>query len=215
MARITGHSIHPRRTRRGPLTRQQILDAALGLFSRQGFTKTTVRDIAKEAGITDAAIYYHFESKRELLEALVEEGGFVAGLQNLGRVEAVMPIGETVRWMAAGAVNLMDTNRDFLRLIMMEGLGGDETALEQYARLLDLWEAALTSVLARYESKGVLAAGSAPEAARQVIYTIMMAFQDSLMGRHGLAGATSEARQETMLRFLGPGLDRLLAGHTA
>ena len=37
----------------------------------------------------------------------------------------------------------MDENRDFLRLIIMEGLGGDEAALEQYSRLLDIWETAL------------------------------------------------------------------------
>jgi len=47
-----------------------------------------VRDIARKAGITDAAIYYHFDSKRELLEALVEERGFVTSLQTLERVNS-------------------------------------------------------------------------------------------------------------------------------
>ncbi len=61
-----------RQTRRGPHTRKQILDASLHLFSRRGFARTTVRDIAREAGITDAAIFYHFHSKREVLESLVE-----------------------------------------------------------------------------------------------------------------------------------------------
>src|SRR5688572_8829474 len=106
-----------KRTRRGPYTRQQILDASLRLFSERGFARTTVRDIARQAGITDAAIYYHFESKRELLEALVEERGFLTSLQNLERVEAELPLPEMLLWMSAGAVNLMDANRDFLRLI--------------------------------------------------------------------------------------------------
>ncbi len=56
-----------RRTRRGPRTRKQILDASLRLFSERGFARTTVRDIARAAGITDAAIFYHFQSKRDLL----------------------------------------------------------------------------------------------------------------------------------------------------
>src|SRR5437879_2045322 len=106
-----------KRTRRGPHTRQQILDASLRLFSERGFARTTVRDIARQAGITDAAIYYHFQSKRELLEALVEERGFVSGLQNLQRVTADLPLRDTLFWMASGAVNIMDENRDFLRLI--------------------------------------------------------------------------------------------------
>src|SRR5688572_2462864 len=140
---VTRSSTTPKRTRRGPYTRKQILDASLKLFSERGFARTTVRDIARQAGITDAAIYYHFQSKRDLLEALVDERGFLTSLQNLERVEAEMPLRDMVLWMSAGAVNLMDANRDFLRLIIMEGLGGDEAALEQYSHLLDLWEGAL------------------------------------------------------------------------
>ena len=89
-----------KRTRRGPHTRQQILDASLRLFSERGFARTTVRDIARQAGITDAAIYYHFDSKRELLEALVEEQGFLNSLQNLARLQADLPLQEMLLWMA-------------------------------------------------------------------------------------------------------------------
>jgi AcrR family transcriptional regulator len=201
-----------KRTRRGPYTRQQILDASLSLFSRQGFARTTVRDIARQAGITDAAIYYHFDSKRDLLEALVEERGFLTAFQNLERVEAEMPVQEMVQWMTAGAVNLMDANRDFLRLIIMEGLGGDEAALEQYTRLIDLWENALVTVLGRYETKGEIPAGHGPDLARHVVYTILMAFQDSLLGRHGLGITTADDRQAALRSFLGPTLARLLDG---
>lgn len=202
-----------KRTRRGPFTRQQILDASLRLFSERGFARTTVRDIARQAGITDAAIYYHFDSKREVLEALVEERGFLTSLQNLERVEAAMPLREMIVWMSAGAINLMDQNRDFLRLIIMEGLGGDEAALEQYTRLLDLWESALIAVLRRYEEKGELrSAEPTDELARQIIYTIMMAFQDSLLGRHGFYGPTTDERQSAIRTFLGPSLQRLLDG---
>src|SRR3989337_2650558 len=86
----------PKRTRRGPHTRQQILDASLRLFSERGFARTTVRDIARQAGITDAAIYYHFESKRDLLEALVEERGFLSSLQNLARLHADVALQQTL-----------------------------------------------------------------------------------------------------------------------
>jgi len=201
-----------KRTRRGPFTRQLILDASLSLFSRRGFARTTVRDIARKAGITDAAIYYHFDSKRELLEALVEERGFVTSLQTLERVNADLPLREFVLWMSAGAVNLMDDNRDFLRLIIMEGLGGDEAALEQYTRLVDLWERALVITFGRYEKKGELAAGVAEGLAPHIIYTILMAFQDSLIGRHGFGSPTPSQRQQALRAFLGPSIDRLLRG---
>ena len=199
-----------KRTRRGPYTRKQILDASLRLFSERGFARTTVRDIARQAGITDAAIYYHFESKRELLEALVEERGFVASLQNLERVEAELPLPDMILWMAGGAITIMDQNRDFLRLIIMEGLGGDEAALEQYSRLLDLWENALATVIHRYEEKGELKRDGADDVARHIIYTILMAFQDSLLGRHSLAGRSARERQDALSAYVRPALDRIL-----
>jgi len=199
-----------KRTRRGPHTRQQILDASLRLFSERGFARTTVRDIARQAGITDAAIYYHFESKRELLEALVEERGFLNSLQNLERVTADLPLSETVLWMARGAINLMDDNRDFLRLIIMEGLGGDEAALEQYRRLIDLWENALSVVLERYVQKGELDAAAVPSLARQIIYIILMAFEDNLLGRHTAAGASPEERRESQAGFVNEALRAVL-----
>ncbi len=200
-----------RQTRRGPHTRKQILDASLHLFSRRGFARTTVRDIAREAGITDAAIYYHFQSKREVLKALVEERGFVAGLQQLERVSADLPLQETLLWMTRGAINIMDENRDFLRLIIMEGLGGDESALEQYHRLVDLWESALTTVLQRYTEKGEMPRNSPPQAmARQVIYLILMAFQDTLMGRHVSPEAAPEERRQALAAFVGDAMNHFL-----
>lgn len=195
-----------KRTRRGPHTRQQILDASLRLFSERGFARTTVRDIARQAGITDAAIYYHFGSKRELLDALVEERGFVHSLQNLERLTADLPLAETIIWMARGAINIMDDNRDFLRLIIMEGLGGDDSALEQYRRLIDLWEKALTVVLGRYVAKGDLASEGVPTLARHIIYTILMAFEDNLLGRHTTEGATPQQRRDAQAEFVSAAL---------
>jgi len=188
------------------------MDASLRLISERGFARTTVRDIAQEAGITDAAIYYHFQSKREILNALVEERGFVAGLQQLERVSADLPLEETLLWMAHGAINIMDENRDFLRLIFLEGLAGDESALEQYSHLTNLWESALTAVLRRYTEKGDLP-GVTPEVmARQVIYLILMAFQDTLMGRHVPPGATPEERRKALQAFADEALANLLRG---
>ena len=201
-----------RRTRRGPHTRQQILDASLRLFSERGFTRTTVRDIAREAGITDAAIYYHFQSKRDLLEALVEEKGFLEGLQNLERVTADLPLEQMLTWMARGAIELMDENREFLRLVIMEGLGGDEAGLDQYRRLLDLWQDALTTVLTRYKEKGELPGDSLPSLSRQIIYLILMSFVESLLGRNVSPAASTLERREALVVFAESGIRTIVTG---
>jgi AcrR family transcriptional regulator len=51
-------------------TRARILDAALELFSEHGFDGTTLQQIADRLGFTKAALYYHFRSKDDLLDAL-------------------------------------------------------------------------------------------------------------------------------------------------
>src|SRR5579883_1119565 len=52
--------------------REQIIDAALRVFAQKGYSKATNKDIAREAGITPGLIYYYFESKEALLNALIE-----------------------------------------------------------------------------------------------------------------------------------------------
>lgn len=53
-------------------TKERILIAAIALFAEKGFGVVTMREIAKGAGITQGAIYNHFESKDRLLECLYE-----------------------------------------------------------------------------------------------------------------------------------------------
>jgi AcrR family transcriptional regulator len=51
-------------------TRERILDVALDLFTEQGYDGTSLRQIAEQLGVTKAALYYHFESKGDILLAL-------------------------------------------------------------------------------------------------------------------------------------------------
>ncbi len=48
-------------------TRQQLIDTALQLFSRQGIEKTTLKQVAQEAGVTHGALYWHFRNRSDLL----------------------------------------------------------------------------------------------------------------------------------------------------
>lgn len=53
-------------------TKQKILDAALDLFSVQGYEATSVSQIADAVDIRKASLYSHFKSKQEILDALIE-----------------------------------------------------------------------------------------------------------------------------------------------
>jgi TetR/AcrR family acrAB operon transcriptional repressor len=54
-------------------TREAIIDAAVQVFLIQGVSRTTLAQIAKAAGVTRGAIYWHFENKEDLLAALWEQ----------------------------------------------------------------------------------------------------------------------------------------------
>ncbi len=54
------------------VTRNRILDAAVELFGQKGVSQTSLNDIAREAGVTRGAIYWHFENKVDLFNAMME-----------------------------------------------------------------------------------------------------------------------------------------------
>ncbi len=53
-------------------TRNQILEAAEKAFYKRGIARTTLADIAELAGVTRGAIYWHFDNKAELVQALLD-----------------------------------------------------------------------------------------------------------------------------------------------
>ncbi len=55
--------------------REQLLDVALEVFARSGYHETSMNDVADAAGVTKPVLYQHFESKRELYQALLDEVG--------------------------------------------------------------------------------------------------------------------------------------------
>ncbi|MGK5090908.1 TetR/AcrR family transcriptional regulator [Deltaproteobacteria bacterium TL4] len=55
-------------------TRVRVLNAAAKLFRHKGYAETTLREIAKECNLKAGSIYYHFGSKDEILEKVLEYG---------------------------------------------------------------------------------------------------------------------------------------------
>jgi AcrR family transcriptional regulator len=60
-------------TTRANSKRKDMVAAALRLFAERGIKATTIRDIAHEAGVTEGALYRHFESKEQLAQSLFAE----------------------------------------------------------------------------------------------------------------------------------------------
>ncbi|WP_372605240.1 TetR/AcrR family transcriptional regulator [Actibacterium sp.] len=67
----TPDSPRPKFRRRAEARPDEVLDAALELFTEQGYARTTVEQIARRAGLSKGAVYLYFPSKDALLEGLV------------------------------------------------------------------------------------------------------------------------------------------------
>jgi AcrR family transcriptional regulator len=59
-------------------TRTHILQAAIALFSKNGYDATSVAEICQAAGVSKGAFYHHFASKQTVFQALLE--GWLSGL---------------------------------------------------------------------------------------------------------------------------------------
>ena len=59
---------------RSAATRQDIIDAAVELFTDHGYGETRLQDIVERAGVTTGAFYYHFDSKAALAAAIMAQG---------------------------------------------------------------------------------------------------------------------------------------------
>jgi AcrR family transcriptional regulator len=58
---------------RAERTRNAILDAAAVVFDERGFNGASLSEILAKAGVTKGALYFHFSSKEELAQAIIEE----------------------------------------------------------------------------------------------------------------------------------------------
>jgi len=107
--------------------RQQIVEVAGGLFSRYGFKGTTTREIASEAGISEATIFKHFSGKKALFEAIIDrccndESGAFMLIKRLEGKEGLEIFPEVVEFF----LSHYEEDLSFARLLMFSALEGEQ-----------------------------------------------------------------------------------------
>jgi AcrR family transcriptional regulator/transposase-like protein len=70
---LVGGTPTRRQTPRGTITRQSLLDAAMELWSATGWRGTGITAVAERAGVTDAGLLHHFDSKENFLLEVIAE----------------------------------------------------------------------------------------------------------------------------------------------
>lgn len=71
MASVRQTETPPQRKAARPVRRQQLIDSTIAVLARKGYAGLTVADVAKEAGLSAGIVIFHFNSKDELLAAVL------------------------------------------------------------------------------------------------------------------------------------------------
>jgi AcrR family transcriptional regulator len=138
--------------------RQRVLDAALEVFTRHGYSESAIDDIARASQTSKGGLYFHFPSKQALFLALLDE----ASAALLRRVEIAMA-GEDDP-IARGEAALREVLREFgehrllARLLLIDALG----AGAEFATKLNEMHDAFTQLIANCLDDAVVRGDLAP-----------------------------------------------------
>ncbi len=114
---MTIKSTNLRRKREKSKRKKAILKSAFTLFSKKGFFKTTMEEIAKRAMFSKGLLYFYFTSKEEILEEIVKEiyKGFIEKVEGIYKKEmsALEKIEEFIKF----EWNFYKKNKRFAKLI--------------------------------------------------------------------------------------------------
>lgn len=117
----------------GDERRRQILRVAVGLFSSRGFRGTTTKEIAQAAGVSEAMVFRHFATKKELYAAILDH----KACSGSGSFEPEVAAADAIRRkddrgvfesLALGALNHHEHDPEFQRLLLYSALEKHELA---------------------------------------------------------------------------------------
>jgi AcrR family transcriptional regulator len=116
----------------GDERRKQILRIAIKLFSNQGFSGTTTKKIAQEAGVSEAMVFRHFATKRELYNAILDhkacEGANPNPCEWAGEAMLAKDDEQFFYQLILNALNHHEEDPEFMRLLFHSALEGHELA---------------------------------------------------------------------------------------
>lgn len=112
-------------------TSEKIIDAAIELFSKNGYDGVTTEKIATEAGFSEKTLFRHFKSKQNLLEQAIDRYHYVDEMRAIFNNKLSGKLKEDLWLISENYHRIMYSNRKMLRVIMK--VGKKLPGLHQYA----------------------------------------------------------------------------------
>ncbi|WP_259391371.1 TetR/AcrR family transcriptional regulator [Paenibacillus sp. 1011MAR3C5] len=116
--------------------KERILQAALHLFSSQGFHATTTKEIAAACHVAEGLIFYYFGDKRALLLAIVRNFTFLMRLEGDGLSFAKLPMDEALYRYGLSYLSFLKDNIAYIRLIWSPELLQDDEVSKEVMTLI-------------------------------------------------------------------------------
>jgi TetR/AcrR family transcriptional regulator, fatty acid metabolism regulator protein len=115
--------------------RQQLLEAAIRVFAREGYHTSRVGDIAEEAGVAHGLLYHYFPSKEEVLATIFREN-WRQLLERFHQVEASPePSDEQLRGVAKILLRTWRNDPDLVRVMVREVARSPQEIREAFATI--------------------------------------------------------------------------------
>jgi TetR/AcrR family acrAB operon transcriptional repressor len=155
---------------RGTQSRRDLMDIAIDCFARYGYQATSIDRIAKAAGVTKGALYYHFKDKEELLFEAVKKrlGQFerrVAG--DLALVtDAATALREAARVCLDHATK--SNHRRLMVTLMVEALDTNPRLAAEFRAMMQRFRTFLADIVRRGQKDGEFRADVKPAVAAEV-----------------------------------------------
>jgi AcrR family transcriptional regulator len=153
-------------------SREQILDAALRVFAKHGYSGASINAIAAEAGFSKGALYWNFASKQELFFALLDER-IDARIRALFEMTEAAPADAAMEGeVSLGLSAVLEQERDLVLLFHEYSALAvrDPRLRERYVERNAMLRGGLARALtARHEARGVALTISAEQVATAVI----------------------------------------------
>lgn len=126
------------RHRRSEHTRRQVLDAALDLFSHQGYRATGVKEIAEAAGVSTGNVYHHFPDKEAIFRTLLDEYQQVTTTPKFPLMRALNTgtFPDNVEQIARAARESVQQYRKYMALQFVDVIEFDGTHIREFYKSL-------------------------------------------------------------------------------
>jgi AcrR family transcriptional regulator len=112
-------------------TSEKIIDAAIELFSKNGFDGVTTEEIAAEAGFSEKTLFRHFKSKQNLLERAIDRYHYAEEMLAIFDRKLTWNLKEDLLFISYNYHKIMYQNRKMLQIIMK--VGENLPGLHKYA----------------------------------------------------------------------------------